>query len=51
MAVKVYNGLPQNLKVITNDVNKFKVCIKTFLMDNNLYTLDEFIRGKDVYTK
>jgi hypothetical protein len=46
MAVKIYSGLPKNLKVITNDVNKFKVRIKKFLTDNDFYTLDEFVKGK-----
>jgi hypothetical protein len=31
MAVKIYNGLPKDLKVITNDMKKFKVGIKKFL--------------------
>jgi hypothetical protein len=28
MAVKIYNGLPKNLNVITSDVNKFRYALK-----------------------
>jgi hypothetical protein len=48
MAVKIYNGLPKNLKKITNDQNKFKVRLKEFLTLNVFYTLDEFLKKKDV---
>jgi hypothetical protein len=51
MAVKIYNGLPKDLKAITNDIKKFKIGIKKFLTSNVFYTLEEFITGKDVYTK
>jgi hypothetical protein len=51
MAVKIYNGLPKNLKVITNDIKKFKIGIKEFLTSNAFYTVQEFIGGKDVDTK
>jgi hypothetical protein len=48
MAVKIYNGLPKNLKVITNHIKKFKIGIKEFLTSNAFYTVQEFIGGKDV---
>jgi hypothetical protein len=51
MDVKIYNGLPKDLKVITNDIKTFKVGIKKFLTSNVFYTLEEFVRGKDVYNK
>jgi hypothetical protein len=47
MAVKIYNGLPKNLKIIANDINKFKVNFMEFLISNGFYTLDEFLRNKE----
>jgi hypothetical protein len=48
MAVKVYSGLPKNLKIIANDINKFQVKFKEFLISNGFYTLGEFLRNKEV---
>lgn len=45
MGVKIYNGLPYNLKVISNDTNKFKVSLKEFLYLNSFYTLEEFVKS------
>jgi hypothetical protein len=41
MAVRIYNGLPNKLKAISNDPKQFKVSLKTFLYLNSFYTLDE----------
>jgi hypothetical protein len=48
MAVKIYNGLPKNLKIIANDINNFKVKFKEFLIPDGFYTLDKFLRNKEV---
>jgi hypothetical protein len=48
MAVKIHNELPKNLKEIANDINKFKASLKEFFISNGFYTLDEFLRGKEV---
>jgi hypothetical protein len=45
MAVKVFNGLPYKLKVISNDVREFKVKLKDFLYLNSFYTLKEFFNS------
>jgi hypothetical protein len=44
MAVKVFNGLPYNLKEISNNPKKFKVSLKDSLSSNSFYTLDEFFK-------
>jgi hypothetical protein len=42
MAVKVFNGLPYNLKEISNNPKKFKANLKDFLYSNSFCTLEEF---------
>jgi hypothetical protein len=42
MAVKVFNGLPYNLKVNLTNTEKFKVKLKNFLYSNSFYSLEEF---------
>jgi hypothetical protein len=42
MAVKVFNGLPYNLKVNLKNTMKFKVKLKDFLYSNSFYSLEEF---------
>jgi hypothetical protein len=37
MAVEVYNGLPYNLKEISNNPKKFKVNLNDFLSSNSFY--------------
>jgi hypothetical protein len=44
MAVRIYNGLPNKLKVIFNNTKKFKVNLKEFLYRNSYYTLDECLK-------
>jgi hypothetical protein len=45
MAVKVFNGLPYKLKVISSDAREFKVKLKDFLYLNSFYTLEEFFNS------
>jgi hypothetical protein len=45
MAVKVFNGLPYNPKVISNDTKQFKVKLKNFFYINSFYTLEEFFNS------
>lgn len=42
MAVKVYNGLPYELKANSSYPNKFKANLKDFLYTNSFYTMEEF---------
>jgi hypothetical protein len=44
MAVRIYNGFPNKLKIISNNSNKFKPNLKEFLHLNSYYTLDEFFK-------
>jgi hypothetical protein len=44
MAVRIYNGLPNKLKIMSNNPNKFKASLKEFLDLNSYYTLDEFCK-------
>jgi hypothetical protein len=44
MAVRIYNGLPNKLKIISNNPNKFKPSLKEFLHLNSYYTLEEFFK-------
>jgi hypothetical protein len=41
MAVRIYNGLPNKLKIISNNPNKFKAGLKEFLHLNSYYILEE----------
>jgi hypothetical protein len=42
MAIKVYNGLPNELKAISSYPKKFKANLKDFLYTNSFYKLEEF---------
>ena len=44
MAVRIYNALPNKIKVTSNDINKFKNNLKEFLYLNSFYTLDEYFK-------
>jgi hypothetical protein len=41
-AVRIYNELPNKLKIISNNSNKFKASLMEYLHLNSYYTLDEF---------
>jgi hypothetical protein len=43
MAVRIYNALPNTLKVISEDTQKFKNNLREFLYFNSFYILDEFL--------
>lgn len=42
MAARIYNGLPNTIKIISNNANKFKASLKEFLFVNSFYTLEEY---------
>jgi hypothetical protein len=44
VAVRIYSGLPNKLKAISNDPKMFKISLKEFLYLNSFYTLDEFFK-------
>jgi hypothetical protein len=45
MSIKIYNKIPDTIKNI-NDQKKFKNTIKSYLMRNAFYTLEEFFNDK-----
>jgi hypothetical protein len=49
MAVKVFNGLPRNLKEISNNPKKFKANLKGFLHSNSFHTLEDFFKRRFHY--
>jgi hypothetical protein len=44
MAVRIYNGLHNKLKIISNNPNKFTASLKKFLHLNSYYTFEEFFK-------
>jgi hypothetical protein len=44
MAVKVYNGLPYNLKANFSNPKRFKANLKDFFYSNSFYTMEEFFK-------
>jgi hypothetical protein len=42
MAIKVFNGLSDTLKIISSDSKKFKANLKEFLYMNSFYTVEDF---------
>jgi len=42
---KIYNHLPTNIKVLSNDAKRFKHSLKTHLIEQSFYSLDEFYRS------
>jgi hypothetical protein len=39
---KFYNKLPPHIKGLWNDLMRFKLTLKAFLMERTLYSIDEF---------
>jgi hypothetical protein len=39
---KIYNLLPPYIKSVNNDLNKFKMKLKTFLLEYSCYSMGEF---------
>ena len=40
--IKIFNHLPQNIKNLSWNVNKFKLALKRFLLMGSFYKLDEY---------
>jgi hypothetical protein len=39
---KIYNHLPMNIKMLSNDVKRFKSTLKNYLLENSFYSVEEF---------
>ena len=42
---KVYNHLPSNIKVLSNDTKLYKSTLKRYLIENTFYSQDEFYQS------
>jgi len=42
---KIYNHLPSNIKVLSNDTKLFKSTLKSYLFKHTFYSLDEFCQS------
>jgi hypothetical protein len=43
MGVNLFNSLPLDLKEESNNLTKFESLLKKFLIDNTIYSLNEFL--------
>jgi hypothetical protein len=43
MGIKVYNGLPPEIKELSHNVKKFKSSLRRFLHQHAFSTLDEYL--------
>jgi hypothetical protein len=44
--IMIFNNLPQSIKNLSGDINKFKYSLKTFLLVGFLYSLDKYYKWK-----
>jgi hypothetical protein len=44
---KVYNQLPQSIKILANDENSFKFALKRFLYNHSFYSMNEYFQYKE----
>jgi hypothetical protein len=44
--IKIFNKLPHSTKYLSQDLNKFKYDLKTFLQAGSFYSLDEYYEWK-----
>jgi N-acetylglucosamine kinase-like BadF-type ATPase len=44
--IRIFNNLPQDIKNLLNDVNKFKQALKKFLLAGSFYSLREYFEWK-----
>jgi len=42
---KIYNHLPSNIEVLSNDTELFKSTLKSYLIEHTFYSLDEFYQS------
>ncbi|GFG29580.1 hypothetical protein Cfor_01706 [Coptotermes formosanus] len=45
--VKIFNHLPQYIKILANDQNRFKSTLKRFLYHHSFYSMDEYYEFKE----
>jgi hypothetical protein len=47
-SIMVYNNLPQDIQITSDNVKVFKRTLKSFLITNAFYSIDEYISTKHV---
>jgi hypothetical protein len=47
MGIKLYNHLPQSIKILTNDRRNFKIALKRFLNHHSFYTIEEYFQYRE----
>jgi len=49
--IKIYNHLPTHIKTLSKDPKHFKLKLKSFLLEQTLYSLEEFyqVTSKEFY--
>jgi hypothetical protein len=49
--IRVFNHLPQNIKVLLHNAQQFKRMVKTFFHQNPFYSMEDYFGYKDTITK
>jgi hypothetical protein len=51
LGIKIYNHLPAHIKSLSKDPKNFKLKLKSFLLEQTLYILEEFyqVTSKEFY--
>jgi hypothetical protein len=44
---RIYNRLPSGIKALSNDFKSFKTTLKSYLIENAFYSLDEYYHSND----
>ena len=47
---KIFNHLPTRVKNVANEIQVFKKTLKSFLLDNSFYSIDEYFNANKWYT-
>jgi hypothetical protein len=45
--IKVYNQLPQSIKILANDEKSFKFALKKFLYHHYFYSMDKYFQYRE----
>jgi len=50
--IKIFNQLPKSIKSFSKDQKLFKITLKSFLLENTVYSLDEYyqVTSKETYS-
>jgi len=43
---KIYNHLPSNIDILSNDAKRFKSTLKSYLIEHTFYSLEEFYQSE-----